>query len=74
MTTNLPPSLTSLKLSPMFSMRLDVRDVQRIGGQAAAQVGVVAEGSFEGDRMSGKVLAGGSDWQSVRPDGSVRLD
>ena len=46
MTTNLPPSLTSLKLSPLFSMRLDVRDVQRIGGQAAAQVGVIAEKDF----------------------------
>ncbi len=74
MTANLPPSLTSLKLCPLFSMRLDVRDVQRIGGQATAQVGVIAEGSFEGDRMSGKVLGGGSDWQTVRPDGSVRLD
>jgi hypothetical protein len=35
---------------------------------------VVPSGSFEGERLSGEVLGGGSDWQSVRTDGSTTLD
>jgi len=35
---------------------------------------IIRGGFFEGDRLSGKVLDGGSDWQTVRHDGSVRLN
>jgi hypothetical protein len=31
-------------------------------------------GSFEGERLSGDVLDGGNDWQTVRADGSTALD
>jgi len=31
-------------------------------------------GHFEGDRLSGSVLAGGADWQWVRSDGTIDLD
>lgn len=31
-------------------------------------------GRFDAERLSGRVLPGGSDWQRVMPDGSVRLD
>ena len=31
-------------------------------------------GSFEGERLSGEVLDGGNDWQSVRQDGATTLD
>jgi len=37
-------------------------------------VGVVPGGAFVGERLSGRVRAGGSDWQTVRSDGGVRLD
>jgi hypothetical protein len=74
MPANLPESLTRLEVRPLFALRLDVGVVQKIGGQAVAQVGVITGGSFEGDRLSGKVLEGGSDWQTIRADGSVLLD
>ena len=74
MPANIPDSLTSMEVRPLFKMRLDVGIVQKIGGQAVAQVGVITGGSFEGDRLSGKVLHGGSDWQTIRADGSVLLD
>jgi hypothetical protein len=35
---------------------------------------VITGGRFEGERVSGKVLEGGSDWQNVRGDGSTTLD
>jgi hypothetical protein len=31
-------------------------------------------GSFEGERLRGKVLPGGDDWTVKRPDGVVELD
>jgi hypothetical protein len=38
------------------------------------RIGIVPGGSFEGERLSGQVLDGGSDWQVVRGDGSTTLD
>ena len=35
---------------------------------------MVPSGVFEGERLSGLVLDGGSDWQNVRSDGSITLD
>jgi hypothetical protein len=31
-------------------------------------------GSFEGAKLSGKVLPGGADWQFIRPDGVAELE
>jgi hypothetical protein len=57
-------------------MRLDVRPLQIIGATPGAfrRVGVVPSGVFEGERLSGLVLEGGSDWQNVRSDRSIALD
>jgi hypothetical protein len=57
-------------------MRLDVRKLQIIGATPSSyrRIGVVPGGMFEGERLSGEVLEGGSDWQAVRPDGSTTLD
>jgi hypothetical protein len=37
-------------------------------------VGVLQSGTFIGERLSGQVLPGGSDWQSIRSNGSILLD
>jgi hypothetical protein len=57
-------------------MRLNVRPLQVIGATPGAyrRVGIVPSGVFEGERLSGNVLDGGTDWQSVRSDGSTTLD
>ena len=31
-------------------------------------------GTFEGPKLSGKVMPGGADWQRLRPDGVLRLE
>jgi hypothetical protein len=69
-----PDALAIVKTRPLFTMRLEVKGVQKIGGQAVTQVGVIAGGSFEGNRLSGRILDGASDWQMIRPDGSLLLD
>jgi hypothetical protein len=57
-------------------MRLDVRKILDLGETPTTtrRIGVVFGGQFEGERLSGEVLDGGSDWLSVRPDGSTLLD
>jgi hypothetical protein len=49
-------------------MRLDVRPLQIIGATPGGyrRVGVVPSGVFDGERLSGRVLEGGADWQNVR--------
>ncbi len=73
---SLHPTLRSVQTRPLLVMRLDVSPILAVGATPGAQrrVGIVAGGEFGGDRLSGTVLEGGSDWQSIRTDGSVGLD
>jgi Protein of unknown function (DUF3237) len=73
---NLPDVLKSVRTRPLFVMRLDVRKMLIIGATPGGvrRIGVVPGGSFEGDRLSGEVLDGGSDWQVVRGDGVTTLN
>ena len=65
-----------LRTQPLFVMRLDVRMLLIVGATPGAyrRIGVVPGGSFEGERLSGEVLDGGSDWQTVRNDGATTLN
>jgi hypothetical protein len=69
---NLPGALKTLRIRPLFVMRLDVRKLQIVGATPGGyrRVGVVPGGSFEGERLSGEVLDGGNDWQTVCTDGA----
>jgi hypothetical protein len=73
---NLPDALKQVRTKPLFVMRLNVRRLQVIGAAPGGyrRIGVVPSGSFEGERLSGEVLEGGSDWQTVRGDGGTTLD
>ncbi len=73
---SLPETLRQVRTRPLFVMRLDVRKLQIVGATPGAyrRIGVVPSGVFEGGRLSGTVLEGGSDWQNVRGDGSTTLD
>jgi hypothetical protein len=76
LTDNFPDALKTVRTRPLFVMHLDVRRLQIIGATPSSfrRIGVVPGGVFEGERLSGEVLDGGSDWQSVRPDGATTLD
>jgi Protein of unknown function (DUF3237) len=73
---NLPEVLKSLRTRPLFVMRLEVRKLKIVGAAPGGyrRIGVVPSGSFEGERLSGEVLDGGNDWQTVRPDGATTLN
>jgi hypothetical protein len=72
----LPSTLKSVQARPIFVMRLDVKPIVMVGATPGPyrRAGIVPSGTFAGGRLSGKVLDGGSDWQSVRTDGSTTLD
>jgi hypothetical protein len=73
---DLPETLKCVRTLPLFVMHLAVRKLLIVGVTPGAfrRVGVVTGGSFEGERLSGEVLDGGSDWQTVRNDGATTLD
>ncbi|WP_243048788.1 DUF3237 domain-containing protein [Dyella sp. RRB7] len=72
----LPAALKSVHTRPLFVMHLDVKPIVTLGATPGLfrRLGIVPSGEFAGERLSGKVLDGGSDWQAVRNDGSVALD
>jgi hypothetical protein len=73
----LPDTFKNIQTRLMFVMRLEVKPPLAIGPvspEGYRRIGVIPGGSFEGDRFSGKVLDGGSDWQTVRHDGAVILN
>ena len=72
----LPETLRSLRSRPLFTMHLAVRPLVLVGVTPGAnrRIGLVPGGTFEGERLSGEVLDGGSDWQAARSDGSTTLD
>jgi hypothetical protein len=68
--------MAEIATKPLFTMRLRVTELQPVGDAPGGQrvVGVVAGGTFEGARLKGEVLTGGSDWIIVRTDGAFTLD
>src|ERR1700719_162330 len=73
---DLPPVLKTVRTRPLFVMHLKVRPLVMVGATPGVdrRIGLVSGGSFEGERLSGEVIDGGSDWQAVRADGSTTLD
>lgn len=66
--TELPPVMQAIRTRPLFVIRLDVKPIVTIGQapDAVRRIGIVPSGRFEGDRLSGVVLDGSNDWQTVR--------
>ncbi|MFA6083491.1 DUF3237 domain-containing protein [Mucilaginibacter sp.] len=73
---NLPEVLKTVKTKPLLTLKCVVGPAQIIGNTPGGNhlVGVLQSGFFEGERLSGEVLPGGSDWQTIRTDGSILLD
>lgn len=73
----LPAEMKDVRLRPLFILLLEVQPAINVGKTPGVdrRVGVITGGRFEGERLRGTVMSGGSDWQSVRPgDGAWMLD
>ena len=66
----------SMRSRPLMTLRLAVGPTQDQGeGPHGTRVTFpILGGSFEGERLRGKVLPGGDDWTIRRPDGVIELD
>ena len=60
--------MTELRFRPLFLFELAVKPASVIGKTPGVdrRVGEITGGRFEGERLRGKILSGGSDWQAVR--------
>ena len=65
-----------MRSRPLMTLRLSTAPIQAIGtGPHGARVTFpITGGSFEGERLRGKVLPGGDDWTVKRADGFIELD
>ena len=71
-------SVPSLPHKHLITLRLDVDSAgaAQIGKTPEGQrtIAPVVGGTFEGERLSGKVLPGGADWVRFRADGTMMID
>jgi hypothetical protein len=72
----LPEVLKGVRARPLFRLHERVPPLYVVGDtpDGFRRIGVIAGGSFEGERLSGEVLSGGNDWQNVRRDNCTKLD
>ena len=73
---SMPPEMMTLSLEPIFIFQIEVKSPSIIGATPGhdRRIGEIAGGRFAGSRLNGKILSGGSDWQSLRSDGTTTLN
>jgi len=60
-----------LQLEPLLKADITLAAPLELGQRRIINI---TGGAFRGDRLSGKVLPGGADWQVIRADGVADLD
>ena len=65
-----------MRTRPLMTLRLSTASTQEIGSvpHGTRVTLPITGGSFEGERLRGKVLPGGGDWVIKRADGVLELD
>jgi hypothetical protein len=65
-----------LKLQPLLKAEITLAAPQELGDSPLGRRRIIniTGGRFSGERLSGRVLPGGADWQVIRPDGVADLD
>jgi len=65
-----------MKLAPLFRAEITLAPAQELGEGPLGRRRIIpiTGGSFRGERLSGRVLPGGADWQVIRADGVADLD
>src|ERR1044071_9655636 len=73
---SVPPEMTTMRYQPLFVFQIGVKPPSIIGATPGhdRRVGEITGGRFEGERLRGRILSGGSDWQSLRNDGTITLN
>ena len=68
--------MTEMRSRPLFVFDIEVKPPKVIGATPGydRRIGEIIGGRFEGERLRGKILSGGSDWQSLRSDGAITIN
>ena len=68
--------MADIRTAHLFTVTLKVGEIQPVGKTPFGdrRVAIVDGGSFEGARLKGTVLKGGTDWIIGRPDSVLQLD
>src|SRR5438309_9288530 len=76
LTALLPREMTALRYQPLLVFHIDVKPPYLIGATPGydRRIGEITGGRFEGERLRGKIVSGGSDWQSLRNDGTTTIN
>jgi len=61
---------------PLMVLRLATAPIQEVGATPHGRLLIfpIIGGSFDGERLRGRVLAGGADWVTAMADGTFELD
>ena len=65
-----------MRLQALFKADIELAPAQELGAGPLGRRRIIAitGGRFVGERLSGRVLPGGADWQVIRADGVTELD
>ena len=65
-----------LRVERLLTLNIQLAEALELGQtpQGRRRIIGIAGGRFSGARLSGRVLAGGADWQVIRADGVADLD
>ena len=65
-----------MTLQPLLRAEITLAPPQELGDAPHGRRRIIAitGGTFRGEKLSGRVLAGGADWQVIRADGVAELD
>ena len=65
-----------MTLEPLLRAEITLAPAQELGDSPLGRRRIIpiTGGTFRGDRLSGRVLPGGADWQVIRSDGVADLD
>ena len=65
-----------VELKPLYRAQIALGAPQELGEAPLGRRRIIpiTGGTFQGERLSGRVLAGGADWQVIRGDGVADLD
>ena len=72
----LPPEMKELRWRPLMTFFLDIKKPYVVGKTPVAdrRIAELPGGYFEGERLQGKVLPSGSDWQTLREDSAWMIN